>query len=276
MERGIEKEIMAKRITQQARGKGSMTFRVRPRAYRHKISYPSLKIEGMAKIIKLFNSAGHTSPLAEIEVSNIESTKYDKPGKSAAGEKSKSKSVGDNRKTKIRFIVPAAEGVYEGQEVYLGKRPENAEAVDGDILKLKDIVIGTKVFNVESIPGMGGKLLRAGGSSAVVTTNENGKVELLIRRRRIKLNEDCRAVVGVVAGDGRKMKPIVKAGKQHHRMKAQGRKWHRTSAVKVNAIDHPFGGGRGKRIKSKIAKRNAPPGRKVGHIRPKKTGRKKR
>ncbi len=242
---------MAKRITQQARGKGSMTFRVRPRAYRHKISYPALKVEGQAKIIKLFNSAGHTSPLAEIEVK-----------------------VSD--KEKARFIVPAAEGVYEGQEISIGKRAENKDPEVGDVLMLKDLATGTKVFNVESVPGMGGKLLRAGGSSATVTSNENGKVELLIRRRRIKLNEDCRAVVGIVAGDGRKMKPIVKAGKQHHRMKAQGRKWHRTSAVKVNAIDHPFGGGRGKRIKSKIAKRNAPPGRKVGHIRPKKTGRKKR
>ena len=34
------------------------------------------------------------------------------------------------------------------------------------------------------------------------------------------------------------------------------------------------GGGRGKRIKSKIAKRNAPPGKKVGHIRPSRTGKK--
>ena len=58
-------------------------------------------------------------------------------------------------------------------------------------------------------------------------------------------------------------------------MLAKGRKWHRTSAIKTNAIDHPFGGGRGKRIKSKIAKRNAPPGAKVGHIRPSRTGRKK-
>lgn len=242
---------MAKRITSQARGKGSLTFKVRPRAYRHKISYPALKAQGKAKIIKLFNSSGHTSPLVEIEVKMDE-------------------------KTKARFIVPAAEGIYEGQEIYLGKRPENAEPVVGDILMLKEISTGTKVFNIESIPGMGGKLLRAGGSSAVVTANDSGMVELLIRRRRIKLNENCRAVVGVVAGDGRLIKPLVKAGKSHYINKSKGRKWHRTSAVKTNAIDHPFGGGRGKRIKSKIAKRNAPPGRKVGHIRPKKTGRKKR
>ena len=100
-------------------------------------------------------------------------------------------------------------------------------------------------------------------------------VEIIIKRRKLRLNKDCRATVGVAAGEGRLSKPLIKAGKQHHRMKAQGRKWHRTSAVKTNAVDHPFGGGRGKRIKSKIAKRNAPPGRKVGHLRPKQTGRRK-
>jgi len=44
----------------------------------------------------------------------------------------------------------------------------------------------------------------------------------------------------------------------------------------MNKVDHPFGSGRGKNIKSKIAKRNASPGKKVGLIRPRRTGRKKR
>ena len=128
---------------------------------------------------------------------------------------------------------------------------------------------------MESIPGNGGRYLRSSGSSGIVMTNDKGKVEIVIRRRRVKLHKGCRAVIGVVAGEGRKMKPLIKAGKTHHIMKAVGRKWHRTSAVKVNAIDHPFGGGRGKRIKSKIAKRNSSPGLKVGHIRPKRTGKRK-
>lgn len=59
-------------------------------------------------------------------------------------------------------------------------------------------------------------------------------------------------------------------------MKTKSKLWPRTSAVKMNAIDHPFGSGRGKRMKSKIAKRNASPGKKVGLIRPARTGRKKR
>ena len=52
-----------------------------------------------------------------------------------------------------------------------------------------------------------------------------------------------------------------------------GKVYPRTSAVKFNAVDHPFGSGRGKRIKSKIPKRNVPPGAKVGLLRPRRTGR---
>jgi ribosomal protein L2 len=43
----------------------------------------------------------------------------------------------------------------------------------------------------------------------------------------------------------------------------------------MNVIDHPFGSGRAKNPKSKIAKRNAPPGRRVGLLRPRRTGKKK-
>ena len=62
--------------------------------------------------------------------------------------------------------------------------------------------------------------------------------------------------------------------------KSKGKLWPRTSAVKMNAVDHPFGSGRGKNIshggKGKIPKRNAPPGAKVGTLRPRRTERKKR
>ena len=47
----------------------------------------------------------------------------------------------------------------------------------------------------------------------------------------------------------------------------------------MNATDHPFGSGRGGPTyggrASSIAPKNAPPGRKVGMIRPKHTGRNK-
>ncbi len=236
---------MGKRIASQARGKGSFTYRVRRRAYRYEIRYPPINAFGTAKVIRLLNSPGHSAPLLKFAMDGN------------------------------TFFGPAHEGAFEGQEVHVGKRPDNKLPMDGDILRLKDIPQATRVFNIEFAPGNGGKLLRSAGSFAVIMNNDGKSVEILIKRRRIKINENSRATVGTIAGGGRLNKPLIKAGKMHHMMKAKGRKWHRTSAVKVNAVDHPFGGGRGKRIKSKIAKRNAPPGAKVGHIRPSRTGRTK-
>jgi large subunit ribosomal protein L2 len=232
---------MGKRITQQARGKGSLTFKVKKKAYRYKLGYPKLSTEGKAKIVTLFNSPGHSAPLIKIKID------------------------------KEVFISPAADGICEGQEIMIGGK----EAKVGNILRLKDMPIGTKVSNLEKSPGSGGKFLRSAGSSGLITSQNQDNTEITVsKRRKILLHKNCRASVGALAGEGRLIKPVAKAGKKHHIMLAQGRKWHRTSAVKVNAVDHPFGGGRGKRIKSKIAKRNSPPGRKVGHIRPKQTGRK--
>ncbi|MEK6852674.1 MAG: 50S ribosomal protein L2, partial [Nanoarchaeota archaeon] len=96
---------------------------------------------------------------------------------------------------------------------------------------------------------------------------------LMPNKREVILSGDCRATIGEIAGSGRKLKPFITAGRKYYRMKSRNKLWPRTSAVKMNAVDHPFGSGRGKRIKPKIAKRNAPAGNRVGHIRPRRTGR---
>jgi len=213
-----------------------MTYRVRRRAYRFEINYPL--IEGKGKVIKLINSPAHSAPLVKILV---------------------------NKKV---FYNPAWDGAIEGQEIEIGKKLGT-----GNILQLKDIPITTRIFNIEVRYGDGGKLVRASGSSAIVTKKQNRTVSVLMpSKKEIRFDEKCRATIGIIAGQGRLDKFIVKAGKKWHMMKARNKLWPRTSAVKMNAIDHPFGSGRGKRIKSKIAKRNAPPGARVGHIRPSRTG----
>jgi len=232
---------MGKRTKGRAKGRGNMQFRVRKKAYCYRISYPKLSNIGKAKIMRLINSAAHSTPLAKIKLNDEE------------------------------FIVPCADGIYEGQEIDV----INGKAENGNILMLKDIPQGTKIFNIESFPGSGGKFLRSSGCYGIVMNKDKNLVEIIIKRRSLKLNENCRAIIGVAAGDGRVLKPFAKAGNKHHLMKSKGRKWHYTSAIKTNAVDHPFGSGRGKRIKSKIAQRNAPPGAKVGHIRPRRTGRAK-
>ena len=61
---------MAKRIIQQARGHGSLTYQVRSKAYRYTIGYPGLEIKGKAQVIKLLNSPAHYAPLAKLKIQN--------------------------------------------------------------------------------------------------------------------------------------------------------------------------------------------------------------
>jgi large subunit ribosomal protein L2 len=233
---------MGKRIIQQARGHGSFSYRVRRNAFRFRLKYPRA-ITGEGTVLKLFHSAGHSAPLAKII--------YDKE----------------------IFYIPACKGMVEGQKISF----EGKEVKEGNIMKLGDIPIKTYIYDIESRPGDGGMFIKTAGSSAIVNRIMGDFVFVAMpSKKEKKFNKKCRAVIGVIAGAGRLDKPLVKAGKNFYIKKTRNKLWPRTSAVKMNAIDHPFGSGRGKRIKSKIAKRNAPPGARVGLIRPRRTGRKKR
>jgi large subunit ribosomal protein L2 len=230
---------MGKRIISQARGKGSLTYRVRKQAYNKRVGYPSLDKRGEAEIIALVHSAAHSAPLINIKIQNQ------------------------------TFYNPAFNGAYVGQKIFLEGEPKT-----GNILQIGKIPLGTEVFNLERNPGDGGKMIRTAGSYATITKKlENDLIVVTMpNKKAITLNKNCRATIGRIAGEGKILKPFVTAGKKHYKMKARNKLWPRTSAVKFNAVDHPFGSGRGKRIKQKIAKRNAPAGKRVGHLRPRQTG----
>ena len=231
---------MGKRIITQRRGRGTNTYKVKRKSFRFKIQMPK-KIEGNGKVTKIFNSPAHSSPLAKISCKNGS------------------------------FYIPAFKEMFEGQEIKFDNKVSK-----GNILKLKDIPLKTKIYNIESRPGDGGKFIRTGGNYAIVKKVVGDFIYILFpSKKEKKLHPNCRAVVGICAGAGRLDKPIIKAGKQYHIKKAKNKLWPRTSAVKMNAIDHPFGSGRGKNPKSKIVKRNASPGKRVGLLRPRRTGKKK-
>jgi len=60
-------------------------------------------------------------------------------------------------------------------------------------------------------------------------------------------------------------------------MKAKNKLWPSISGTSQNAVDHPFGGSSSHhKGKPTIAPKNAPPGRKVGAIHPRRMGRKKK
>jgi len=82
-------------------------------------------------------------------------------------------------------------------------------------------------------------------------------------------------MVGIVGGGGRTEKPILKAASNYYRYKAKGRKcWPRVRGVAMNPVDHPHGGGNQQHIgKPSTVSRYTVPGRKVGLIAARRTGR---
>jgi large subunit ribosomal protein L2 len=233
---------MGKPLIQQKRGKGSPTYR------RHSFRSPGtskVQDRGSAVIIDLIKSRFHTAPLAKVKYQD-----------GAVG------------------LLIAPEGMKVGQEVKIGS---DAPLELGNTLPLKDLPEGSFIYNIEKQPGDGGKFVRAsGGVARVIGKTAAGVIIQLPSKKRTTFNPNCKATLGVVAGGGRKDKPIVKAGTKFHLMKAKNKYWPKVSGTAMNAVDHPLGGKRtGRKGRPTIAPKNAPPGRKVGMIRPRHTGRNK-
>ncbi|MEK7664339.1 MAG: 50S ribosomal protein L2 [Patescibacteria group bacterium] len=139
----------------------------------------------------------------------------------------------------VRQYIIAPQDLKVGDEiVFLDKAPLKI----GNRLKLKNIPVGTNVYNVELEPGRGGKMIRSAGSSAQVLAQENGFVNLKMPSTEIRrVSGECFASIGIVSNPENRFYTIGKAGKS--RMK--GRRPHvRGSAM--NPVDHPHGGGEGR------------------------------
>ena len=236
---------MGRRIQGQRRGRGSSTFRAPSHRYKAELSHKKSEDHDTiaGEVVGIEHDPARSAPLADIEFED-----------------------GDRR------LVLAPEGVTVGETIQVGV---SAEIKPGNTLPLSEIPEGVLVCNVESSPGDGGKFARSTGVSAQLMTHDRNVAVIQLPSGEVKrLNPECRATIGVVAGGGRTEKPFVKAGNKYHKMKARGTKYPRVRGVAMNAIDHPFGGGgRQHPGKPKSVSRDAPPGRKVGDIASKRTGR---
>lgn len=231
---------MGKPLIQQRRGKGGQRFQA-----------PSFKYKGEIKILNrsyytvkdLIRCAGHSAPLIEAQ--------YDDESTS---------------------LIIAPEGISIGETYQIGE----GEPKRGNILPLHKIPEGTNVFCIEARPGDGGKFVRGSGASAkVVGKNEKAITLLLPSKKQKEFHPNCLAIIGVAAGGGRVDKPLLKAGKKRTIKRSKNKFYPVVSGGAMNAVAHPFGNKRSSRkSKAKPAPANAPPGRKVGMIRPRRSGRK--
>ncbi|MFC2162460.1 50S ribosomal protein L2 [Candidatus Altiarchaeota archaeon] len=241
---------MGKRIIPQRRGRGTPRYRSPSHRFTTKISYNDLKNKKTigGQVIELVNDRGRSAPLAKILLEDF---------------------------TEVEVIAP--EGISVGQWIQIG---DEAKIKRGSITQLAKIPEGTEIFNIELHPGDGGKVVRASGGFAQVVSHDKttGLTQLRLPSKKMKFIESrSRATIGRVAGGGRKDKPMVHAGQNFYKKKARGKLWPTVCGRAMNAVDHPHGGGRHPHVgRPTTVSRDAPPGRKVGHIAARRTGLRKK
>ncbi|MBI5228585.1 50S ribosomal protein L2 [Candidatus Micrarchaeota archaeon] len=167
----------------------------------------------------------------------------------------------------------AVECIGIGDFIWIGR---DSPPKVGCIMPLKTIPDGLPIYNIESLPGDGGKTARTTGACAYVVAHdeETGLVKVRLPSKEvISLSPECRATIGVAAGGGRTEKPFMKAGAKMLAMAARNKYYPIVRGTAMSAYDHPHGG---KSLgKPSTVSRHTPPGRKVGHVAAASTGRKK-
>jgi len=230
---------MGKRILSQRRGRGSPTFRAPSHRFKTKLvyrNYDDVEKGGTTKgeVLGFIDDPGHQALLMKVLFENGE-----------------------------ELIMLAPEGIKVGDNIYSGNQ---APIGLGNVLPLQNIPEGYYVYNIEKLPGQNGKFVRSPGAYAIVVSKEGSKVTVrLPSNRKVIFDGQCRATVGVISGGGRLERPLFKAGRSYHKFKAVNRRWPIVKGVSMNAVNHPFGG-KSHTHKQSTVSRNAPPGRKVGHI----------
>lgn len=118
---------------------------------------------------------------------------------------------------------------------------EKADLDVGNRLMLRNIPVGTFVYNIELKPRSGAKLVRSAGTYAQVVAHDGGYTSLKMPSTEVRKVVDlCFASIGEVSNDEYRLRNLGKAGRSRHlgiRPK--------TRAMARNPVDHPYGGGEG-------------------------------
>ena len=137
-----------------------------------------------------------------------------------------------------RYIL-APLGINVGDMILSG---ENADIKPGNVLKIKNIPVGTLIHNIELMPGKGGQLVRAAGNAAQLMSKEEKYAQVRLPSGEVRyILLECKATIGQVGNLDHENVSIGKAGRKRHmgvRPTVRG--------VVMNPCDHPHGGGEGK------------------------------
>jgi large subunit ribosomal protein L2 len=236
---------LGKRTLVRRRGKGGKQFRaiVVGKLAPAKYPYYNLDENHSGVIVDLVHERGRDAPLAKVRFENG-----------------------------INSYIPASEGSKVGDNIEMGR---GVSSTARNILPLESIPDGTIVCNIEKNVGDGGKLIKSAGSSAIVFSHGMEGVVIKFPSGKFStLNNRCRAMIGTISGGGRREKPFLKAGNKERYMHSRGKLYPKVRGIAQAAVYHPHGGGRHQHIgRQSSVGRTTPPGRKVGNISPRKTGR---
>lgn len=117
-----------------------------------------------------------------------------------------------------------------------------APLLPGNRLPLKNIPVGTFVYNIEIKPGGGAKIARSAGIFAQVVANAEGYTNVKMPSTEVrKVSENCWATVGTVSNEEHHLENFGKAGRS---------RWKgirpTVRGTAMNPVDHPYGGGEGR------------------------------
>ena len=140
------------------------------------------------------------------------------------------------------MLVPS--GIAVNEEILVS---ENAPLKKGNRLPLKNIPVGTQVYNIEVYPNGGAKLVRSAGTFAEVVAQDSPTTMLKLPSGEIRnLPEKSWASIGQASNEDNSLVVIGKAGRQRW---LGIRPTVRGSAM--NPVDHPYGGGEGKQLRGR-------------------------
>lgn len=137
-----------------------------------------------------------------------------------------------------RYVI-LPKGVRPGAKFVVS---DKAPLTVGNRLPLKNIPVGTFVYNIEIKPNGGGKIARSAGIFAQVVANAEGYTNIKMPSTEVrKINENCWASVGTVSNEEHHLENYGKAGRS---------RWKgirpTVRGTAQNPVDHPYGGGEGR------------------------------
>jgi large subunit ribosomal protein L2 len=138
-----------------------------------------------------------------------------------------------------RYIL-APRGLKVGQQVYSG---DKVEPRVGNCMPLASIPLGLEVHNVELTPGKGGQMVRTAGVVARLAAREGHHTHLILPSGEMRMvHSRCRATIGQLGNVEHQGIRWGKAGRKRY----LGRRPHVRGST-MNPVDHPMGGGEGRR-----------------------------